>query len=102
MGQVFPKNLPYVNFAGMVSEMVCVEMLSWTCRSNLVSKVVIKAFLRKPCGNGFRNVFTDSLWKVKWQPFRNLLCYLGPDEKLFFLLVCNELARQVHCKFDAW
>ncbi|GBM20834.1 hypothetical protein AVEN_108276-1 [Araneus ventricosus] len=25
------------------------------------------------------NAFADSLWKVKWQPFRNLLCYLGSD-----------------------
>ncbi|GBN74245.1 hypothetical protein AVEN_63685-1 [Araneus ventricosus] len=74
MGQVVDKKLIYVNFAGMVSETVCAEMLSRTCRSNLVGEVVHKkAFLCKPCGNGFRNglrgnAFAGSLWKVKRQP----------------------------------
>ncbi|GBN19971.1 hypothetical protein AVEN_149226-1 [Araneus ventricosus] len=48
MAQVVHEKLPYVNF----------------------------------CGNGFRNnlrgnAFAKSLWKVKWQSFRNLLFYLG-------------------------
>ncbi|GBO13819.1 hypothetical protein AVEN_210901-1 [Araneus ventricosus] len=46
---------------------------------------LMKSFLRKPCGNGFRNglrgnAFANSLWKVKWQPFRNFLCYLGQQK----------------------
>ncbi|GBM29419.1 hypothetical protein AVEN_131770-1 [Araneus ventricosus] len=41
MGQVVPKKLSYVNFAGMISETVCAEMLLWTC-SNLVGEIAHK------------------------------------------------------------
>ncbi|GBO38098.1 hypothetical protein AVEN_203804-1 [Araneus ventricosus] len=39
MGQVVHKKLSYVNFAAMVSETVCAEMLLRTCRSNFVVTV---------------------------------------------------------------
>ncbi|GBL93814.1 hypothetical protein AVEN_153590-1 [Araneus ventricosus] len=53
----------------------CRVDLAASSASFLQTKIAIwvKAFLRKPCGNGFRNglsgnAFVDSLWKVKWQP----------------------------------
>ncbi|GBM61124.1 hypothetical protein AVEN_152264-1 [Araneus ventricosus] len=39
-GTLVHEKLIYVNFAAMVSETVCAEMLSRTCRSNLVGEVV--------------------------------------------------------------
>ncbi|GBM52947.1 hypothetical protein AVEN_111302-1 [Araneus ventricosus] len=38
----FIKKLIHLIFVGMVSETVCAEMLSRTCRSNLVGEVVLK------------------------------------------------------------
>ncbi|GBM69180.1 hypothetical protein AVEN_91762-1 [Araneus ventricosus] len=44
--------------------------------------------------NGLRgNAFMDSLWKVKWQPFCNLLCYLGS-----YLPVCFAVQKEVEEK----
>ncbi|GBN21542.1 hypothetical protein AVEN_161435-1 [Araneus ventricosus] len=63
----------------MVSEAVCVEMLSRTRRSNLVGEVVHKKLSYVNLAAMVSETFSaDNLWKVKWQPFHNLLYYLGP------------------------
>ncbi|GBN13740.1 hypothetical protein AVEN_226961-1 [Araneus ventricosus] len=97
----------------MVSETVGAEMLLRTCGTNLVGEVVHKklSYVKgNSCGNGFRNglrgnAFADSLWKVKWQPFRNFFCYLDTQlnqkiryiaEKYFILkFVCEVLIRSL-------
>ncbi|GBN69785.1 hypothetical protein AVEN_49208-1 [Araneus ventricosus] len=69
MGQVVNKKLSFVNLAGMVSETVCSEMLSRTCRSNLVGEVVHKKLSYANLAVLVsRNAFADSLWKLKRQP----------------------------------
>ncbi|GBN49707.1 hypothetical protein AVEN_263053-1 [Araneus ventricosus] len=41
------------------------------------------------------NAFPDSVWKVKWQPFRNLLCYLGNLSIKSFIIRCMSQAGEV-------
>ncbi|GBN53449.1 hypothetical protein AVEN_112794-1 [Araneus ventricosus] len=72
----FPKRFARKCFHGLVVQTLSVRYF-------------LKAFLCKSCGNGFRNglrgnAFADNLWKVKWQPFRNLLCYLAGHIDLAF------------------
>ncbi|GBN58264.1 hypothetical protein AVEN_137153-1 [Araneus ventricosus] len=74
------------------------RQLTPEARSHIAKKACLKAFLRKPCGNGFRNglrgnVFADSLWKVKWQPFRNILCCLDYVETFACLLSSSSVLK---------
>ncbi|GBN82693.1 hypothetical protein AVEN_271659-1 [Araneus ventricosus] len=63
-------------------------MLLRTCRSNLVGEVVHeKLSYVNLAAMVSETVCADSPWKVKWQPFRNLLCYLDINRLQYLLRV---------------
>ncbi|GBL76479.1 hypothetical protein AVEN_207698-1 [Araneus ventricosus] len=79
MEQVVNKKLSYVNFAQMVSETVCAEMLSRNCRSNLVGEVVHEklSYVNLAAIVSERVCAEMLLWTSCGKLNGNLLYYLG-------------------------